>query len=99
LGAWSNWAQSRRGREQRVYLLNAWRETPIIVHREQAARAEAVTHISDGVSDAVYSEACEHFTEKELADLTWAAIAIHGWNRVAMSFRSVPGSYQPKSIT
>ena len=87
--------------EQRGYLLKAWawRETPFLTNRERAALAwaEAVTFISDGVPDPVYSEAREHFTEKELADLTWAVIAINGWNRVAISFRCVPGSYQPKN--
>jgi AhpD family alkylhydroperoxidase len=85
--------------EQRIYLLNAWREAPFFTNRERAALAwaEAVTHIADGVPDTVYSEAREHFTEKELADFTWAVIAINGWNRVAISFRAVPGSYQPKN--
>jgi AhpD family alkylhydroperoxidase len=87
--------------EQRIYLLNAWawRETPFFTNRERAALAwaEAVTFISDGVPDPVYSEAREHFTEKELADLTWAVVAINGWNRVAISLRCVPGSYQPKN--
>jgi len=87
--------------ERRSHLLNAWRwrETPSLTNRERAALAwaEAVTFISDGVPDPVYSEAREHFTEKELADLTWAVIAINGWNRVAISLRCVPGSYQPKN--
>lgn len=87
--------------EQRIYLLNAWgwRETPSFTDRERAALAwaEAVTFISDGVPDPVYSEAREHFTEKELADLTWAVIAINGWNRVAISLRCVPGLYQSKN--
>ena len=87
--------------EQRIDLLNAWawRETPSFTNRERAALAwaEAVTFISDGVPDPVYSEAREHFTEKELADLTWAVIAINGWNRVAISLRCVPRSYQSKN--
>ena len=45
--------------------------------------------------DALYEEARQHFTEKELVDLTWAVIAINGWNRIAISFRVVPGPYQP----
>lgn len=82
--------------EQRIYLLNAWRETPFFTDRERAALewAEAVTKIGDGVSDAVFSETSQHFTEKELVDLTWAVVAINSWNRVAISFRSVPGAYQ-----
>jgi AhpD family alkylhydroperoxidase len=84
--------------EQRIYALNAWRETPFFNERERAALAwaEAVTHISNGVSDDLFAEARQQFSEKELVDLTWALAAINAWNRVAISFRSVPGSYQPK---
>jgi AhpD family alkylhydroperoxidase len=84
--------------EQRIYALNAWRETPFFTDRERAALAwvEAVTHISDGVPDDLYEEARRQFSEKELVDLTWAAAAINAWNRVSISFRVVPGSYQPK---
>jgi AhpD family alkylhydroperoxidase len=84
--------------EQRIYALNAWRETPFFSERERAALAwaEAVTHIGNGVSDDLFAEARQQFSEKELVDLTWALAAINAWNRVAISFRSVPGSYQPK---
>jgi AhpD family alkylhydroperoxidase len=84
--------------EQRIYALNAWRETPFFSDRERAALAwtEAVTRIGEGISDALFAEASGHFSEKELADLTWAVAAINAWNRVAISFRSVPGVYQPK---
>src|SRR3954469_1532094 len=73
--------------EQRIYALNAWRETPFFTDRERAALAwaEAVTRIGDGVHDPLYREASQHFTEKELADLTWAVVAINGWNRIAIS--------------
>jgi AhpD family alkylhydroperoxidase len=86
--------------EQRIYALSAWRETPFFTDRERAALAwaEAVTRVGDGVPDPLFSEASRHFTEKELVDLTWAVVAINGWNRIAISFRAVPGSYQsPKS--
>jgi AhpD family alkylhydroperoxidase len=84
--------------EQRLYALNAWRETPFFTERERAALAwtEAVTRIGGGVSDDLYAEVRQHFSEKELVDLTWAVAAINAWNRVAISFRSVPGKYQPK---
>jgi AhpD family alkylhydroperoxidase len=84
--------------EQRIYALNAWRETPFFNDRERAALAwvEAVTRIGSGVPDELYAEARQQFSEKELVDLTWAVAAINAWNRVAISFRSVPGSYQPK---
>jgi AhpD family alkylhydroperoxidase len=83
--------------EQRIYALSAWRETPFFTDRERAALAwtEAVTRVGDGVPDPVFSEASGHFNEKELVDLTWAIVAINGWNRLAISFRAVPGSYQP----
>jgi len=83
--------------EQRLYALSAWRETPFFSERERAALAwtEAVTLIGGGVPDAVYHEASKHFSEKELADLTWVAVAINAWNRIAISSRAEPGTYQP----
>jgi AhpD family alkylhydroperoxidase len=84
--------------EQRLYALNAWHETPFYSDRERAALAwtESVTSISrDHVPDALYEEARKHFTEEELVNLTLAVVAINGWNRLAISFRSVPGTYQP----
>ncbi len=85
--------------EQRLYALSAWRETPFYSKRERAALAwtEAVTNIADGhVPDEVYENARQQFSEKELVDLTVAIIAINGWNRLNISMRAVPGSYQPR---
>lgn len=85
--------------EQRLYALSAWRETPFYTNRERAALAwtEAVTLISEThVPDEVYEQAREQFSEQELAYLTLAIIAINGWNRLAVSFRTVPGTYQPR---
>jgi AhpD family alkylhydroperoxidase len=85
--------------EQRLYALSAWRETPFYTDRERAALAwaEAVTLISRGpVPDELYQEARRHLSEKELVDLTLALIAINGWNRLSIAFRTVPGPYQPK---
>lgn len=84
--------------EQRLYLLDAWREAPIYTDRERAALAwtEAVTKVTDGhVPDAVFAEVREQFNDKELADLTMAIAAINAWNRMAISFRAMPGGYQP----
>jgi len=84
--------------EQRLYSLSAWRESPFYTERERAALSwtEAVTRISDrSVPDELYQEARRNFTEYELAVLTMAIVAINGWNRLAISFRSVPGTYQP----
>jgi alkylhydroperoxidase family enzyme len=91
-------ARARGESEQRLYALSAWRETPFYTERERAALAwtEAVTLISrDHAPDEVFDRAREHFTDKELVDLTMAIIAINGWNRLAISFRTVPGTYQP----
>jgi AhpD family alkylhydroperoxidase len=85
--------------EQRLYALDAWRETPFYTPRERAALAwtEALTNIRDGhVPDAAYEEARAEFGEEELVNLTMAVVAINGWNRIAIAFRNVPGSYQPK---
>lgn len=84
--------------EQRLYALSAWRETPFFTDRERAALAwtEAVTLVTEGhVEDEVFTQAREQFSEEELTNLTLAVITINGWNRFAISFRNVPGIYQP----
>ena len=86
--------------EQRLYLLEAWREAPFYSGRERAALAwaEAVTLVSQTrVPDDVYAEARRHFSEKELVNLTWAVVTINGWNRVAIAFRALPGRHQARS--
>ncbi|QOV36094.1 carboxymuconolactone decarboxylase family protein [Streptomyces ferrugineus] len=84
--------------EQRIYALNAWRETPFFSERERAALAltEAVTLVHDGrVPDAVYAAAAEVFDEAQIAALIWAATVINAYNRIAIATRMVPGGYQP----
>jgi len=84
--------------EQRLYTLDAWRETPFFTDRERAALAwtEALTLVSQGhVPDAVFEEAHQHFSNEELVNLSLAVVAINGWNRLAIAFRAVPGTYQP----
>ncbi len=84
--------------EQRLYALNAWRETPFFTDRERAALAwtEAITRISEGhAPDYVFEQARAQFTDEELVNLTAAIIAINGWNRLAIGFRAVPGTYKP----
>ena len=91
-------ARSHGESEQRLYGISAWRESPFYSERERAALAwaESVTRISaDHVPDEIYNLARKYFTEKELVDLTLAIIAINGWNRLAISFRTPVGSYQP----
>ena len=93
-------ARARGETEQRLYALNAWSETPFFSDRERAALAwtEAVTLVSQShVPDSVYEEVREHFTEDELVHLTLAISTINVWNRLCISFRVVPGTYQPKS--
>ncbi|HYG69983.1 MAG TPA: carboxymuconolactone decarboxylase family protein [Anaeromyxobacteraceae bacterium] len=86
--------------EQRLYAVPVWRETPFFTSRERAALAwtETVTELArTGVPDAAFEEAREHFTELELVNLTMAVIAINAWNRLAVTFRKEPGSYQPQT--
>ena len=86
-------------KEQRLYAVAAWHEAPFFSERERAALTwtEAVTLVGEThVSDEVYELARRHFGEKELVDLTLAVVAINGWNRLAIAFRTVPGSYKPE---
>jgi len=83
--------------EQRLYGLSAWREAPYYTDRERAALewTEAVTLVSrDQVPDEVYQRVRQQFSEAELINLTLAVLAINSWNRVAIAFRAVPGTYQ-----
>lgn len=87
--------------EQRIYLLNAWREAPLYSDRERAALAwaEAVTLLEKGrVSDDVYAQAREHFDEQQLMKLTLQVVAINGWNRFCISFNATPGTYVAGSL-
>jgi AhpD family alkylhydroperoxidase len=84
--------------EQRLYALNAWRETPFYTSRERAALewTEALTLISEThVPDEVYEAVKKEFNDAELIDLTYAVMAINSWNRMAIATRAVPGIYQP----
>ena len=95
-------ARARGESEQRLYGLDAWRETPFYTDRERAALAwtEAVTQVASGhVPDEVFELARQHFSEKELVDLNMAVVEINGWNRLAISFRAVPGTYAPAPLS
>jgi AhpD family alkylhydroperoxidase len=84
--------------EQRLYALNAWRETPFYSPRDRAALAwtEAITNIQQGhASDAEYEAARKEFSEAELVRLTFAITQINTWNRIAIAFRAEPGKYEP----
>ena len=84
--------------EQRLYMLDAWRDTPFYTGRERAALAwaEAVTKLTENsVSDEVYNQAREQFSEEELIDLTLAVTTINTYNRINIAFRTTAGGYQP----
>ncbi len=86
--------------EQRLYALSAWSETPFYTERERAALrwTEALTLISQThAPDDVYEEVRKHFSDLELVNLTMAIVAINGWNRLVLGFRTVPGAYEPKA--
>lgn len=83
--------------EQRLFVLDAWRDAPFYTERERAALAwaEALTKLNGGVPDEVYREASLQFSEEELIDLTFSVIAINSYNRVNIAFPAKVGTYQP----
>ena len=86
--------------EQRIYALDAWRETPFFTQQERAALAwaETLTNIQIGhAPDAVYQELSRNFSAEERVSLTLAITTINVWNRIAIGFRLVPGTYQPNA--
>ncbi len=88
--------------EQRLYCLTAWREAPFYSERERAALewTEELTRIAEAeISDALFERVRKQFDEEELAALTLAIVAINGWNRIAIGFHFVAGSYQPAPVT
>jgi AhpD family alkylhydroperoxidase len=87
--------------EQRLYGLEAWRETPYYSARERAALewTEALTLVSQShVSDEVYDRVRQAFSEEELVHLSLAIVAINGWNRLNVAARTVPGGYVAGSV-
>ena len=84
--------------EERLYSLNAWRESPLYDEREQAALelCEAMTLIAEThVPDEVWRRAEQQFPPEELAQLVFAITAINAWNRIAITSRTEPGHYRP----
>jgi AhpD family alkylhydroperoxidase len=88
--------------EQRLYELDAWRETPFYTDRERAALewTEALTLVSEThVPDEIYESVKKHFSEKEIVDLSIIVSVINAWNRLAISTRAVPGTYKAKQAS
>ena len=91
-------ARFKGEKEQRIYALDAWRETPFFTEKERTALAwtEALTNIQAGhAPDAIYDGLSKNFSDGEIVNLTLAITTINAWNRIAIGFRLVPGSYQP----
>lgn len=83
-------------RELRLYHVAAWRESPLFSAKERAALAwtEALTQIApSGISDPLYAEVREQFSEKELSTLTFRVMGINAWNRLNVAFRTTPGAH------
>ncbi|MGE3771880.1 MAG: carboxymuconolactone decarboxylase family protein [Gammaproteobacteria bacterium] len=82
-------------RELRLHHVAIWRESPLFDARERAALAwtEALTRLGpDGIPDALYAEVAAQFAPDALVALTWRVVAINGWNRANIAFRTAPGS-------
>ena len=83
----------------KLNLVVVWREAPLFSARERAALAwtEALTLLTEGVSDEVYAQARAEFSEKELAYLTSAIASINVWNRFGVAYRWTPPA-RPKAV-
>ncbi|CEH28091.1 alkylhydroperoxidase [Aneurinibacillus migulanus] len=79
--------------EQRIYALNAWRETPFFTPEERAVLAltEAITLVTEGhVPDDVYNDVRRYFDETKTAEIIMAIVTINAWNRIGISTRKMP---------
>jgi AhpD family alkylhydroperoxidase len=94
-----HWKEARAAgeSEERLYSLDAWRESPLFDQRERAVLGltEAITRITDGhVPDEVWDEARAILSERELANVVFQATAINSWNRLMITSRTEPGHYR-----
>ncbi|MEC4815477.1 MAG: carboxymuconolactone decarboxylase family protein [Scytonema sp. PMC 1069.18] len=83
--------------EQRIYALNAWRETPFFTTEESAVLnlTEAITLISENhVPDELYEEVSNYFEPNEIAKILMTIVTINAWNRIVITTKKVPGTYQ-----
>jgi AhpD family alkylhydroperoxidase len=88
--------------EQRLYQLDAWRETPFYTDRERAALewTESLTRVSEThVPDETYEAVRKQFSEKEIVDLSILVSLINVWNRLAISARTTPGTYKVRQVS
>ncbi len=93
---WKN-ATKDGEKEQRLYGLSAWQESPYYSEQERAALtwAEALTRLDLGhVPDEAYEQVRAHFNEKQISDLSYLIASINSWNRLCIAFRSTAGNYQ-----
>jgi AhpD family alkylhydroperoxidase len=84
--------------EQRIYLLDAWKESPFYSERERAALewTETLTLLPErGAPDEIFDRVRKHFRDEEIVNLTMAIVAINGWNRLEVGFKGDVGDYQP----
>lgn len=86
---------------QRLYLLPAWEESPVFTEAEKAALhlTEVLTHISAHDSETIdeaYQRMTPHFSKEEIANIVLAICQINSWNRIAITFGNIPGSYKIK---
>ena len=91
-------AKAQGETDERLYLLNAWREAPFYSDRERAALlwCETLTLVAErGAPDEVFEEVRKEFTDEEIANLTLAIVTINSWNRIMIGFRSEVGNYVP----
>jgi AhpD family alkylhydroperoxidase len=87
--------------DRKLHAVATWRDSPLFSDKEKAALewAEAVTLLSQNdVSDTLYEETLKHFTEAELSYLTLVISVINAWNRLSVSFKTLPGSYDKQVI-
>ena len=95
-------ARARGETEQRIYALNAWRETPFFTERERAALdwTEQVTLVADShVPDEAFDRVRQQFNETEVVALTFAVATINVWNRLAIALRAPVGTYKAHPVT
>ncbi|MBX6317974.1 MULTISPECIES: carboxymuconolactone decarboxylase family protein [unclassified Pigmentiphaga] len=82
-------------RELRLHHVAVWRESTLFSPRERAALAwtEVLTRLpAEGVPDEIYEHVREHFSEKEITDLSFAIMVINAWNRLNVGFRTLHGT-------